>query len=168
MITYAYKTAIGQDSHRFSDPEAAAKDGRQLRLGGLVLPGLPALAGNSDADVVLHALTNAISGITGVNILGEIADDLCKKMGITDSSIYLAKAIEYLGEWKIYHISISIEAKKPYLSGWIPAIRQSLAKLAGLDPQSVGLTATSGEGLTDFGRGEGIQVFCIITVRKPE
>ncbi len=53
--------------------------------------------GNSDADVVLHSITNAVSGVRGVNILGKIADDLCKNHGITDSKVYLEKALETLG-----------------------------------------------------------------------
>lgn len=167
-MSYSYKTAIGQDSHRFVNPETENNQGRILTLGGVILPGFPALAGNSDADVVLHALTNAISGISGVNILGEIADKLCLENGISDSKVYLAKAIESLGDWRIFHISISIEAKKPHLSVWIPVIKQSLAALTDLKTESIGLTATSGEGLTDFGRGLGIQAFCVITVRKQE
>lgn len=167
-MAYSYKSAIGQDSHRFIDSESAGDAVRKLILGGVHLPNLPALAGNSDADVVLHALTNAISGISGVNILGGIADKLCKTDGVKDSSVYLEKAIATLDGWELFHISISIEAMKPHLSEWIPAIRNSVAALTRLPADSIGLTATSGEGLTDFGLGRGIQVFCIVTVRKPE
>jgi 2-C-methyl-D-erythritol 2,4-cyclodiphosphate synthase len=167
-MAYSYKTAIGQDSHRFADLSMSGDNVRKLMLGGVQIPDFPALAGNSDADVILHALTNAVSGITGINILGTVADELCQKEGITDSSVYLAKAVAGLGSWEIFHISISIEAKKPHLSAWIPAIRKSVALLTGLDIDSVGLTATSGEELTEFGLGRGIQVFCVVTVRRQE
>ena len=66
------KTGIGQDSHRFD----IENKNKPLILGGVIFPHETPLQGNSDADVVLHAITNAISGITGVNILGKIADDL--------------------------------------------------------------------------------------------
>ena len=70
------KVGIGQDSHRFEEKPS----GKPLVLGGLIIPRHKALDGNSDADVVLHALTNAISSVTGVNILGKIADDMCKSV----------------------------------------------------------------------------------------
>ena len=72
------RVAIGQDSHRF-EPDGSDK---KLILGGVVIEGCPGLSGNSDADVVLHALTNAVSGITCVNILGEEADRMCRQ-GVT-------------------------------------------------------------------------------------
>ena len=68
-----FRVAIGQDSHRFSD----AEENKKLVLGGIFIENCPGLKGNSDADVVLHAITNAISGISCVNILGKRADELC-------------------------------------------------------------------------------------------
>ena len=120
------------------------------------------LQANSDGDVMLHALTNAISGITCVNILGKIADELCQQ-GITDSHVYLEKALESLGDWTISHVSFSIECKTPKINPKIPTIRAHIAELLSLTPEDIGMTATSGEGLTEFGRSEGIQVFCLVT-----
>jgi 2-C-methyl-D-erythritol 2,4-cyclodiphosphate synthase len=68
------KAAIGQDSHKFDFNDKEKK----LILGGVIFENHAPLAGNSDADVVLHSIANAVSGITCVNILGEIADNLCK------------------------------------------------------------------------------------------
>ncbi|MCL2688665.1 MAG: 2-C-methyl-D-erythritol 2,4-cyclodiphosphate synthase [Chitinispirillia bacterium] len=152
-------SAIGQDSHRF-EPQDSQKP---LILGGVTIPDAPGLSGNSDADVILHAVTNAVSGISGVNILGKISDDLCLNQGITDSRVYLEKALETLGDWKITHVSISVEAKKPHLSKHISQIKKSLASFLSLAENNIGLTATTGEGLTAFGRGEGIQAFVIIS-----
>jgi 2-C-methyl-D-erythritol 2,4-cyclodiphosphate synthase len=157
-------SAIGQDSHRFlTDEEMAAQAQRTLILGGVAIPGERALAGNSDADVLLHALTNAISGISGVNILGAVADQLCFEQGVTDSAAYLREALASLGAWRLGHVSFSVEAKRPHLAGWIVRIKEHVATLTGLLPEDIGLTATSGEGLTAFGRGEGIQVICVVT-----
>jgi len=158
-------SAVGQDSHRF-EPEGSSKP---LVLGGVVVPGAPGLAGNSDADVVLHAVTNAVSGVSGVNILGRISDDLCLNKGITDSRAYLEKALETLAadRWELTHVSVSIEAKKPHLSAHIPDIKRSIASLLSLPEKSVGLTATTGEGLTDFGRGDGMQAFVIVSAERP-
>ncbi len=156
------KTAIGQDSHRF---ELATSD-KPLVLGGVTIPGCPGLSGNSDADVILHAVTNAVSGISGVNILGEISDELCLKKGVTDSRIYLEKALATLTKYSITHLSLSVECKRPKLALHIDTIKTSLAKLLSLQISDIGLTATSGEGLTAFGCGEGIQVFALITAQK--
>jgi len=152
------KTGLGQDSHRF-EAEGSSKP---LILGGVTIGGCPGLAGNSDADVVLHALTNAVSGVTGVNVLGSTSDDMCKK-GVVDSAEYLRVALQSLDALCITHVSVSIEAKRPHLSTHIPAMKQSLARLLSLTERDVGITATSGEGLTAFGRGEGIQAFVVVT-----
>lgn len=158
-----FKFAIGQDSHRFEKDEALAYN-KPLILGGVTFDGEPALSANSDGDVVLHALTNAVSGITCKNILGKVADDMCKS-GITDSREYLKVALRDLSDMneKITHVSFSIECKVPKMSPKIDVMRESIALLLGISPRDVGITATSGEGLTAFGRGEGIQVFCVIT-----
>jgi 2-C-methyl-D-erythritol 2,4-cyclodiphosphate synthase len=157
-----YLSAIGQDSHRFVE-EGNTKP---LIMGGIEIQGALGLAGNSDADVVLHAVTNAISGISGVNILGKVSDDLCLKQGITDSKVYLQKAIETLNGYKILHVSVTIEARKPHLTAHIPSMRDSIGVLLGIESKHVGITATTGEGLTDFGKGLGIQAFVILSVCK--
>lgn len=152
------KVSIGQDSHRFDFEDQDKK----LVLGGIALEG-PPLLGNSDADVVLHALTNAISGITGVNILGAVADKMCLQEGITDSTAYLAEALKYL-KGEVCHVSFSLECAAPKLSPHIPRMKERIAELLKISPSNIGITATTGEGLTDFGRGLGIQCFCILTV----
>jgi 2-C-methyl-D-erythritol 2,4-cyclodiphosphate synthase len=102
----------------------------------------------------------------GINILGGEADKLCLEKGIKDSSVYLKKALEYMTEGKIIHCSITIECLRPKLMPHIPAMKESIGNILGIPSSSVGITATTGEGLTGFGRGEGIQVFCILTFAK--
>jgi 2-C-methyl-D-erythritol 2,4-cyclodiphosphate synthase len=155
-------SAIGQDSHRFE----AEGSLNPLVLGGLPIPGCPGLAGNSDADVVLHAVTNAVSGLHGTPVLGAMTDELCLRQGITDSRVYLAKALELLGGLRLTHLSVSIEAARPHLAGHTAAMRESIASIAGIPVGHVAVTATSGEGLTAFGRGEGIQAFAIATAEE--
>jgi 2-C-methyl-D-erythritol 2,4-cyclodiphosphate synthase len=125
----------------------------------------PPLEGNSDADVVLHAITNAVSGVTSVPVLGKIADEMCLVQGMKDSREYLKKALEYLKEDEtVDHVSISIECSRPKISGKVEEMKASIAEIMRIDMDSVAITATSGEGLTDFGRGLGIHAFCIVTV----
>lgn len=152
------KVAIGQDSHRI-DYENKEKS---LMLGGIKFEEPYSILGNSDADVVLHAITNAVSGITCKNILGKVSDDMCKN-GITDSEEYLKEALKYLKE-NIVHISISIECLRPKITPKIPEMRENIARILNIEPNCIGITATTGEGLTEFGKGNGISVFTCITV----
>ncbi len=157
-----WTSAIGQDSHRFETLHSR----KPLVLAGITIPGWPGLKGNSDADVVFHAVTNAISGISGVNILGDVADKLCLELGIRDSRVYLKKALATLGRWRITHVSISIEAKAPRLQLHLPAMRESLSRLCFLTIDDVGITATSGERLTAFGKGLGIQALAVVSAAR--
>ncbi len=159
MRVVVMKVGIGQDSHRFDFADKQKK----LILGGIVFDKEPSLAGNSDADVILHSITNAISGVTCVNILGDVSDELCLNQGITDSSVYLEEALKHLHDLKIVHLSISIECSRPKISPRIDEIRKNLSRLLSIPEDCIGITATTGEGLTAFGQGLGIQVFSAIT-----
>ena len=154
-------TGLGQDSHRFY-PEGSEHNSGSITLAACKIPYQRSLMAESDGDVVLHAVTNAISSVTTKPILGAEADRLCEQ-GIQDSLEYLKLGFRDLEqkEMQLQHLAISIEAKAPKLLGHIPRIQESLAKICGLKPENIGITATSGEGLTECGRGEGIQVFCV-------
>ncbi len=154
-----FRTGIGQDSHRFLPQDSS----KPCVIGGVIFEGVPGLDADSDGDVVFHALCNAITSVTGVPILGGIARDLCGKDGITDSQVYLEKALVTLGTQHIVHAAFTIEGKKPHFEKHIPSMRKNIAGALNIDPTAVGITATSGDGLTDFGCGDGIQCFCILT-----
>ena len=156
------RTGLGQDSHRFL-PEESAKP---LVIAGLIFAGEPGFMANSDGDVVYHAICNAISTLTGVLMLGAIADDLCLNNGITDSEVYIRESLRTLHGQKITHVAISLEGKKPKFKSRIPEMRAKIAAVMGLDISQVGLTATSGEGLTDFGCGDGVQCFALVTTQE--
>tara|TARA_B100000795_G_scaffold175509_1_gene132585 strand:+ start:1370 stop:1846 length:477 start_codon:yes stop_codon:yes gene_type:complete len=154
------KTGIGQDSHAFEK-----KSGKPLVLAGVKFDHSFGLKGNSDADVIFHSITNAISSVTGKNILGSVADKLAQH-GEKDSIKYLQLALNDLKAWKINHIAISIECLKPKISPKIELMKLKISVICKINIADVGITATSGEGLTAFGRGEGIQAISIITVSK--
>ena len=153
------RTGIGQDSHRFLPAESA----KPCILAGLIFEDAPGFMANSDGDVIFHAICNAITSLTGVLILGGIADDLCLKDGITDSEVYLRKAMETLGNQVVTHVSVTIEAMKPKFKNRLVEMRYNIARVMDLNISQVGITATSGEGLTDFGCGDGVQCFVIVT-----
>lgn len=156
------RTGIGQDSHRFLPPNSA----KPCTIAGCIFDDVPGFNANSDGDVALHAICNAISSLTGQLILGDIADDLCLKDGITDSQVYLKEAMKTIGNQKITHVALTIEAKRPKFKKYLPEMRETIARIMGLDVSQIGITATSGEGLTDFGCGDGVQCFAIVTTME--
>lgn len=155
------KTGIGLDSHRFVE----GNSDRPLILGGVIFEDALALNGNSDADVILHAVTDAISGVTGCTVIGAVADALSNQ-GITESKAYLRLALESLGDWRISHLSVALECSRPMIDPKVPALRNSLASLLGVQIEDICVTATSGEGLSDCGRGQGISATAIVTAIK--
>ncbi|AEB41498.1 2-C-methyl-D-erythritol 2,4-cyclodiphosphate synthase [Chlamydia pecorum] len=157
------RTGIGQDSHRFL-PESSTKP---CILGGVIFENTPGFQANSDGDVIFHAVCNAISSITHKIILGEIADKLLHTRGITDSSVYLEEALKSLKPTQaISHIAITLEGKRPKFRSKFSELRQSIGNALKIPSESVGITATSGEGLSDYGCGDGIQCICILTVME--
>ncbi len=162
MDNLIVRNGIGQDSHRFLPTDSS----KPCILAGTIFEEVPGFNANSDGDVVYHAICNAISSLTHVLVLGAIADDLCLKDGITDSEIYLQKAMETLNKQKVTHVAITIEAKKPKLKQHFLQMRQNIARNMALSIDQVGITATSGEGLTDFGCGDGVQVFALVTTME--
>lgn len=147
------------DSHRFVEGESD----KPFVLGGLVFDDAPPLEGNSDADVILHAMTDAISGVTGKTVIGAVADGMCRE-GVMDSKEYLKVALSDLGDWQISHVSIVLECLRPKIDPKVPALRESIAGLLAVSTDDVCITATTGEGLTDCGRGLGIHASAVLTV----
>lgn len=156
------RVGIGQDSHRFLPAESS----KLCVIGGLVFENVPGLSADSDGDVVLHAICNAITSVTGVPILGGIAQDLCLKEGITDSRVYLERAAKTLGNQEIEHIALTLEGKRPRMQARLDEMRLNIAMLLKLELSQIGITVTSGDGLTDFGCGDGLQCFCILTTNE--
>ncbi|MEN9654127.1 MAG: 2-C-methyl-D-erythritol 2,4-cyclodiphosphate synthase [Chlamydiota bacterium] len=154
-----YRTGIGRDSHRFLTEDSS----KPCIVAGVIFEDVPGLDADSDGDVVFHALCNAISSLTGVPILGGIARDLCRKDGITDSQVYVEKALATLGPQKVVHVGVTIEGKRPHFEDHLIAMRKKMASVLRLSVSQVGITVTSGDGLTDFGCGDGLQCFVIVT-----
>ena len=152
------KTGLGLDSHRFIE----GNSDKPFKLGGIVFDDAPALCGNSDADVVLHAITDAISGITGKTVIGAVADEMCRN-GTVDSKEYLKVALNGLGIWQLTHVSIVLECLRPKIDPKVPLLRASIAELLGLEIADICITATTGERLTDFGHGLGIHASVVVT-----
>lgn len=156
-----FRIGIGQDSHMFEETK------KGLTIAGITLEDELKLQANSDGDVVLHAIFNAISQALGQMSLGFYADEQCEK-GVTDSKKYLAIILKDMkkSKFKINSLGVMIECKKPKIDPLVSKMKKSLAELLDLSPPRIGITATSGEELTAFGAGLGIQCFCIVSLRK--
>lgn len=159
------KVGIGQDSHKF----LKEKDIKDLILGGIKIDYDFGLNGNSDADVVIHSLCNALSSAIGGESLSTWADKMCQD-GIKDSVKYLDLVLDKIkdSDYSIGNISITIEAKKPKLQTEIERMKNKLSEVLKININQIGITATSGEDLTAFGRGEGIQAFSIVNLISNE
>ena len=161
--TCLVRIGFGTDSHRFD------RSGRKpLVLGGVTISDAPGLDANSDGDVILHALFNAMSQACGGHSLGYYADPLCKK-GITDSTEYLNIALDMVKKRScvVNNIGIMIEAAEPRIPiDTIEKMRRRIAELTGVQEQDVGVTFTSGEGLSAFGRGEGILAQAVVSLTE--
>jgi len=157
--TPIFRTGIGQDSHRFLPADSS----KPCMIGGIIFEDVPGLDADSDGDVVFHAICNAITSLTTIPILSGIARDLCRKDGITDSQVYVEKALQTLGKQKIVHAAFTIEGKRPHFEEKLAGMRKKVASVLRISPSEVGITATTGDGLTDFGCGDGLNCFCILS-----
>ncbi len=156
------RVGIGQDSHPLSFIE------KELILGGIKIDSDLGINGNSDGDAVLHALCNALGSSIGEGSLSVYSDKMCLEQGIIDSREYVKYIFNKVKEknFKVQNISIAMEAKRPKLEKHFPKMKETIAGLLEIDSDDVGITVTSGEELTSFGRGEGIQVFANVCIVK--
>lgn len=158
------RVGIGQDSHQFEKNKK-----KPLVLGGVKISDNEGLQANSDGDVILHSLCNALSSAIGGDSLGTWADEMCLKQGIKDSQKYIEyihKKVKQNG-YIIENVSLAVEAKRPHLSlELIQKIKKQMTELLEIKIDQLGITFTSGEGLTAFGRGDGIEAFTIVALFK--
>ncbi|HUT65010.1 MAG TPA: 2-C-methyl-D-erythritol 2,4-cyclodiphosphate synthase [Spirochaetota bacterium] len=155
------RVGFGTDSHSFDENKDAP-----LILGAVKISDSDGLNANSDGDVILHAIFNALSQACGGESLGYYADPLCEK-GITDSSEYLKIALRMVNDigCRIGNIGVMVEARRPRIPiEDVRRMKRAIADLCGISEQDVGITFTSGEGLTSFGKGKGILAQAIVTL----
>jgi 2-C-methyl-D-erythritol 2,4-cyclodiphosphate synthase len=161
-----YRIGVGIDSHRFTEK---FNKNKPVILGGVDFSkSRKTFKANSDGDVILHSICNALLSTIGEKTLDEFADKICKS-GITNSAKYLEKTFEIIYEkyskFKIINVVFSLECKYPKLAKQHDRIISSLAKLLKILPEKIGLNYTTGEKLTSFGRGEGVYCLCNIFVQ---
>ena len=156
------RTGIGIDSHRFADDS----EGRALILGGVAVPHERGLAGHSDADVLTHAVMDALLGAAGMGDLGGHFGTADPRWAGADSVEMLGVAVRMLAEAGMRPSSVdaTVIAEAPRLGGHAGAMRERLGAALGLDASRVNVKATTAEGMGALGRGEGIAAHAVATV----
>jgi 2-C-methyl-D-erythritol 2,4-cyclodiphosphate synthase len=155
------RTGLGWDSHRF-------KAGRPLILGGVALAGAPlGLDGHSDADVLTHAVMDALLGAAGLGDIGVHFPDSDPAYEGADSIALLGEVLASVAAegWRVVHVDATVLMERPKLGPYRAAIRDSLAAALGLDARDVNVKASTGEGMGFVGRLEGAAALAVATVQ---
>ncbi len=156
-----FRVGSGYDVHRLTQ-------NRKLILCGVEVPYELGLDGHSDADVAVHALMDALLGAAALGDIGKHFPDTDERFKGADSMKLLEHVLALLKErcWRVNNADVTIIAQKPKLAGYIPAMRDKLAKAMGLDADAVNVKATTTEKLGFTGRGEGIAAEAVVSLIK--
>ncbi|HSE42765.1 MAG TPA: 2-C-methyl-D-erythritol 2,4-cyclodiphosphate synthase [Acidobacteriota bacterium] len=155
------RTGIGFDAHRFIE-------GRKLMLGGIEIPHSHGLRGHSDADVVLHAIADALLGAAALGDLGTHFPDTDPKWKGVASSIFITRILEMLSvdRWNISNVDTTVIAQVPKLLPHRAAIRKSIAEILKLNETSISIKATTSDTMGFTGREEGIAAIAVVVIQK--
>jgi 2-C-methyl-D-erythritol 2,4-cyclodiphosphate synthase len=153
-------TGIGWDSHRL-------EQGRPLILGGVTVEHDRGLAGHSDADVLTHAVIDALLGAAGLGDIGEHFPDTDDAFAGADSISLLRDIVALLGNREILHVDTTLLMERPKLKPHKDAIREVLAGALGVTLDRVNVKASTGEGIGFVGREEGVAALAVATLSRP-
>jgi 2-C-methyl-D-erythritol 2,4-cyclodiphosphate synthase len=155
------RIGMGYDIHRLVD-------GRRLLLGGVAIPYTKGLMGHSDADVLTHAICDALLGAAGLGDIGRHFPDTDPAWAGIDSLDLLSRVMDMIGDgWDIVNLDATVIAEEPKISPYRNQIRKRLAGILGIDADRINIKATTAEGLGAVGRKEGIAAQCIVLLEKP-
>lgn len=156
-----YRTGIGFDVHAFAE-------GRKLKLGGIEIPFKKGLAGHSDADAVLHAITDALLGSLALGDIGTHFPDSENKFKDADSAYFLEKAYKLVKEknYSLNNLDVVIALQQPKLSPFLNEMKKNIASILLAEIEQISIKATTTERLGFVGREEGIAAFATVTVVK--
>ena len=152
---------MGYDVHRLTE-------GRRLILGGVEVPHALGLLGHSDADVLLHALSDALLGAAALGDIGQHFPDTDPIYEGADSLVLLARVMEFLGEkgYVVGNADCTIVAQRPKLKDYLPEMQENIARTLGVTLGDVNVKATTEERLGFTGREEGIAAYAVVGIEK--
>ncbi|HVY54972.1 MAG TPA: 2-C-methyl-D-erythritol 2,4-cyclodiphosphate synthase [Thermodesulfobacteriota bacterium] len=156
-----YRTGFGFDAHQFSE-------GRKLVLGGLEIPFRLGLAGHSDADVLTHAICDALLGAMGEGDIGTHFPDSDARYKDMSSLSFLNEVMKKLKSegYAIENIDCTIVCESPKITPHVPAIKDSLAQVTGLSGKTLSIKATTTDRMGFTGRGEGIASYAVALIKQ--
>ncbi len=159
-----FRIGMGVDSHRFQEQMSEKK----LVLGGIVAPGHLPLDSHSDGDVILHALFNALSSAIGEKSIGQFFPDTDPKWKGVDSTVFIHEIVKRVKKegFEVGNVVISLECKTPKIAPHESSIKHNLSRVLGIPSEMIAIHATSGEGLTAVGKGEGISGQAVVLLYK--
>jgi 2-C-methyl-D-erythritol 2,4-cyclodiphosphate synthase len=160
-----FRVGLGVDAHAFAAPDA----GRKLVLGGVEIPFSKSLTGHSDADVLAHAVTDALLGAAGLEDLGHYFPDTDERYRDADSLGLLREARSLVGDsWTVANVDAVVICERPKIRDHREAMRKNLASALGVEPARVSVRGTTTEKLGFPGREEGIaaQAVCLLESRR--
>ena len=159
-MSAAVTTGIGWDSHRLVA-------GRPLVLGGVTIPHERGLAGHSDADVLAHAVIDALLGAAARGDIGQHFPDTDERWRDADSMALLRAVVALVAGdgFAVAHVDATVVMERPKLAPHRDAIRAALAGALGVDARRVNVKASTGEGMGFVGRGEGVAALAVATLR---
>jgi 2-C-methyl-D-erythritol 2,4-cyclodiphosphate synthase len=142
--------------------------GRRLVIGGVDVPHTLGLLGHSDADVLLHAITDAVLGAAGLGDIGTHFPDTDVRFAGADSAVLLAEAARRAQAegWKIGNIDSTVVAQAPKLAPHIPAMREKIAQVLGLQANQINVKATTAEKLGPVGQGLSIEARAVVLLQR--
>ncbi len=143
-------------------------EGRELWLGGVRLEHEKGLLGHSDADVLIHAVCDALLGAANMRDIGSHFPDTAGEFKDVDSKILLKRTVELIATkgYRVGNIDATICAERPKLKSHIPAMQEKMAEVMDIDPDSVSIKATTTEKLGFTGREEGISAYATVLIEK--
>ena len=155
------KVGMGYDVHQFAE-------GRPLWLGGIRIPHTCGLLGHSDADVLIHAICDALLGAAGLRDIGYHFPDTADEFAGIDSKILLSRVVVSLHErgWRVGNIDATVCAQAPKLNPHIPDMQKTLAEVLQIAPADVNIKATTTEHLGFVGRKEGIAAYAVALIEQ--
>ena len=141
---------------------------RELWLGGIRIPHTMGLLGHSDADVLIHAICDALLGAANMRDIGYHFPDTSAETLNVDSKILLAKTIDLIASrgYRVGNVDATVCAERPKINPHVPAMKACLAHVMGIDEDDVSIKATTTERLGFTGREEGISVYAVVLVEK--
>lgn len=141
---------------------------RELWLGGIRIPHTMGLLGHSDADVLIHAICDALLGAANMRDIGNHFPDTSAETLNVDSKILLAKTIDLIATrgYRVGNVDATVCAERPKINPHVPAMKACLAHVMGIDEDDVSIKATTTERLGFTGREEGISAYAVVLVEK--